>query len=520
MAVETPSVQYNEMKLKGSWDLLEALLGGTRTMRAAGVAFLPREPEEKDKNYEIRLARSFLYNAFKDTIEKLVARPFSRPATWDVKAPEAKTAIEPVMEDMDGEGQHHQEFAKEYLRQLLRWGVVHGYSDFPTVDDKENVNQEQADELELRPTNSILSAPVVIGWKTEKKVNGTDRVIQIRIKEGFVEDKDDWEQEVFDQIRVITVEAATDGQKAKATIDIYRREKKKKGPQGPTTAEYKKVDDETREIVMDGTTPAQIPMTTAYADKTGLMTALPPLHELAWTNLEHWQSASDQKNILRFDRFGILFAAGFEEEDLKKGLKIAPTQAFGTSNENAKLSRVETNGKPAENGWKDLRDIMERLEVLGMDPMIQRLAHVKATGMNINESKSRSKMESWIDAIELAMRQLMQLDLLWLGHDVPLDDIEYHIYKDFVFGIAASAEIKDVIEARKMGDLGHIDFIKEMQRYGRLSDDDAASIAARAQADQGLGAGLFGEGGETAGGIPVGGGAAIIEGQETVGAGI
>jgi len=478
MAVDTKSKQYLAMAEQGSWDLLQTLLGGTPAMRAAGTKFTPKEPDEKQKNYNVRIKRSFLHNAYDETIEKYVARPFSRPATWDVlNNPEAKEKIEPVMMDMDGEGMTHQEFAKEYFRVLMRWGVASAYTDYSKVENPEG---ETADSMS-RPINSVFATPNVIGWKADRQTNGVETLTEVRIRETYIEDLADWEQQVYEQIRVIRVDS----------YQVWRREKRKSGSTFSKSAEWGIVDKASGSISMNGSTPAYIPLVTMYTKKLGLLTALPPFLNLGWTNLELWQSMSDQKNILRFDRLGILFGAGFSEAQVKAGILISPTNSILTENPDANLNRVETNGKPAENGWKDIRDIMERLEIQGMDPMIQRLANVKATGIAANEDKSRSQIESWIDAANTAMRKVIQNNLLWLGYDVPLEDIQYNIYQDFVFATKTSQEVKDVIEMRKNGDLALEDFIKEMQRYGRLADGDVTELANRARADQAPGLGFL-----------------------------
>ena len=480
MAVDTPSVQYERMKTEGSWDLCQALLKGTPGMRAGTTTWLPQEPDEKDEKYAVRLKRSFLHNAYKNTIEQYVARPFSRPAQWDVENDEAKLALEPIMNDMDGEGQHHQAFAKELLRMLLRWGVQTTFVDYPEVDDPDSKSKQDETDEELRPVNRLLKTPAIIGWTLQEQKNGTEKVVEIRVKEVYVEDADDWTQIVYEQIRVIRADS----------WQLWRR--KKKNNATDTEEAYTKEDEGT--ILIAGKTPTDLPIVTAYTDKTGLLQSLPPFLEMAWTNLELWQSMSDQKNILRFDRFGILMGSGFTEDEISAGLTVAPTQAILSENPEAKLSRVETNGKPAENGWKDIRDIFERLEIQGMNPMIQRLANVKATGLSQNESKSRSQMESWVDEANLAMRKVMQLNLKWMGFDIPLDQIDYSIHQDFVFTTQQSQEVKDVIEARKMGEISSETFLKEMQRYGRLSDMiDPIEERARALAEQGNGVGLFNE---------------------------
>jgi hypothetical protein len=448
MAVNDRSAGYKIMEDKGSWDLISDLLGGTKAMRSAGEKWLPKETDEKTDNYNTRRNRSFLYNGFKDTITKCTARPFSRPVTY--KVPEQlEEPMKPIIENMDGEGQHFQDFAREFFYTLVTWGITHGFVDYPKVPDKEGVTKKDEQDLQLRPINRIIRAPKLIGWKTEKGVNGIPKVVEIRILEYVIEENEKWEQVRIEQIRVVKEGGYT----------IYRLDEKGK--------DWKVYDE--GEMSVNGV--KRLPLVTAYIEKQDLMIAFPPLLELAWANLEHWQSLSDQKNILRFSRFGILLATGFTPEEVENGLTVAPTQAIFSTNKDAKLMFVEHTGQAVEAGENDIHSIEERMEVLGVQPMIQRLANVKATGQAINESKSRSQIESWVDSANRALEQILALNANWMGFPSTPDDFEVNIFQDFVFGTQTTQDIKDLIETRKLGEISHETFIKELQRYGRLSDD-------------------------------------------------
>src|SRR5690606_24069096 len=69
----------------------------------------------------------------------------------------------------------------------------------------------------------------------------------------------------------------------------------------------------------------RIPLRTYYTRREGFMIGYPFLEGMAWKNLEHWQSASDQRHILHVARVPILFGSGLTEEDLKDedGNKVA-----------------------------------------------------------------------------------------------------------------------------------------------------------------------------------------------------
>ena len=83
--VSTPSDLYNAMK--ENWDLTGALLGGTKAMREAADAYLPREEGESTEGYNARLARSFLFPAFQRTIAALVGKVFAEEVSLNDGAP-------------------------------------------------------------------------------------------------------------------------------------------------------------------------------------------------------------------------------------------------------------------------------------------------------------------------------------------------------------------------------------------------------------------------------------------------
>ena len=56
--------------LKEDWDLITALLSGTRTMREKGVEFLPQHSEEEDEAYTARVNSTVLVNAFEEALAR------------------------------------------------------------------------------------------------------------------------------------------------------------------------------------------------------------------------------------------------------------------------------------------------------------------------------------------------------------------------------------------------------------------------------------------------------------------
>ena len=55
--------------LKEDWDLVTALLGGTRAMREKGEEYLPQHIEEEDDAYDLRVTSTVLLNAFEEAVD-------------------------------------------------------------------------------------------------------------------------------------------------------------------------------------------------------------------------------------------------------------------------------------------------------------------------------------------------------------------------------------------------------------------------------------------------------------------
>ena len=82
--VADPHPVWESMRQR--WALINALMGGTLTMRAWTTEFLPKETAESDDAYSDRLRRTFLFNGLESAIRSIVSKPFSRDVVGDSSA--------------------------------------------------------------------------------------------------------------------------------------------------------------------------------------------------------------------------------------------------------------------------------------------------------------------------------------------------------------------------------------------------------------------------------------------------
>ncbi|MDE8802593.1 DNA-binding protein, partial [Citrobacter freundii] len=63
--ISTPNLDYGNMVQ--TWDINDALMGGTLYMRQLGEAYMPRWPKEDKEDYKKRLAVATLLPAYEET---------------------------------------------------------------------------------------------------------------------------------------------------------------------------------------------------------------------------------------------------------------------------------------------------------------------------------------------------------------------------------------------------------------------------------------------------------------------
>ena len=290
--------------------LVETLMGGTHDMRARRERYLPREEKESEHKYEGRLKRTFLFNAFKETVIDLTSRPFSKPVALSDKSDAALAALQ---DNVDNAGRNLHNFARDFFQCGLSDGLVHVFVDYPRAP----AGMTLADELSsgYRPYFAEVKAADLIYFESGR-VNGTEKLTKIRFNEWTVDREANGGQRRCRRIR--EVELGADGV---VRWTLYGETPPAEAAKSPGSAGW---------YVVDGPgemTIGEIPLVTFYTNREGFQLASPPLLPLAEMNLQHWQETSDQNNILHVARVPILFGAGFQENELS-GAVIGASEAL------------------------------------------------------------------------------------------------------------------------------------------------------------------------------------------------
>lgn len=423
-------------------------------MRDAGKVYLPQEPAETAAAYDNRLSRTVLTNLYKKTADKLVGKPLKKGVKLGDDVP---PAIAIYIDNIDNQGTSLDVFSRKILTAAIDDGVTHilvDYSDTSSVlgafpDGSLTLEQERT--LGIRPYARHIKAADLIGWKW--RIENNRRILtQVRIKEYVRTDVDEFTQKIAERIRVIEPNL----------VRVYEKVTDDEGGEnGKQQWEL---------IELKETTMSIIPMVTFYTNRKGFMIGEPLLLDIAYLNVAHWQSDSDQRNILHIARVPILAAFGFGDDDSQVAFEIG-SNTFVRGPTGASLQYVEHSGKGIESGSKDLKELEERIQLLGMELLVKRpTGNVTATARTLDQVEADSALGTIAKELENALGKMLDLYGLWLGLGADGGGT-VEVFKDFSIESEDLQDVELLLRARMAREISQQTFWKEIKRRGLISDD-------------------------------------------------
>lgn len=439
--ISTPNLDYGNMVQ--AWDINDALMGGTLYMRQLGEAYLPRWPKEDKEDYKKRLAVATLLPAYEETINQNVGRVFAEPIQLGENVPDA---LREFAKNVDLEGSRLDVWAQAFFSLAMQYGLSHALVDYPRVDAEQVKTKADEKATGARPYVTMLNPRQVIGWKS-KMVAGKVQLTALRIKEVVVEDGDDFGQTKVEQIRLLTP----------GLVQIYRK----------ATVDNAQANWALHEEWQ--TSRQDITLVTLYTKRTGFMCGSPPLLNMALLNVKHWQSQSEQDNILHVARVPILtvFGLGDGEE-----LVIGSSSATQFSDRQTQgLEYVEHTGTSIASGKASLTDLVEQMRQAGAKLLRTDNTSTKSVDQTSEEKmQEQSPLYTMATSLEDAIDNILQIMAEYIGEseggnvDVRTElDVESK-----EFNPPAALAIQSL---RQGGDIRRVDAIKSLQKLNIIDAD-------------------------------------------------
>lgn len=434
------------------WPLIDAVMGGTPAMRRAGRQFLPQWPGEEDDAYKMRLSTATLTPMYRRTVSVMAAKPFSKQLTLSEDTP---PKIAEWANDIDREGVNLHTFASEMFYEAMGWGYGGILVDAPRPVIPANgrvATRKEQSAAGIRPYFARVRHDQILGWRAISD-NGGTRITQLRLSESVTRDEGEFGTKEVARIRVLEP-------------GLYRV--------------YEQIGGKREWVVIEeGTTGVDfVPFVPVYGFRRSFMVGEPALLDLAYLNVKHWQSQSDQDTILHVARVPILFARMFGEDSQ---IVVGVHGAARSDHENSELSYVEHSGASIEAGRESLSDLRDQMIETGAELLVAkpglRTAEESANDAEANKSDLQRIAEGFEDSLDLALYYMARFASLDSGGHATL-------FKDFAARSLSEASANLILSMQQSGLITKRTAIKEQQRRGVLSADiDPDDELALAQAE-------------------------------------
>lgn len=468
------------LRMLPMWRLMDALLGGTETMRNAGKKYLTQHTGEVDSRYNNRLRDATLWNQIELTLGGWEGRPFRDPLKLNEDVP--KEIVE-ISDDIDQLGTNIDTFARKWFRCGVAKAFCHVLIEQPTIREREDgakLTKADVAAQNIRPYWCLIEPDEIIAARVST-INGKEEYVHVRIHEKTLEqDPEDEFNEIWEE-RIRVYNRVED----RVTVTVYKRDMKK----DEDTADGWPIEKQAIELGVPF-----IPMVTFYADRQGFLLGKSPLQDLADLNKKHWNSQSDQDNILTIARFPILAASGVSSIDGSdalsaepqagkdfngtKGTVIGPFNVLVSEEVSSKFYYVEHSGKAIKTGQESLDKLEGKMSAYGSEFLKKSPDRQTATARALDSQESVSPLQAitlnFIDVMQTALA--MTARWMNLSDDETKVDAIFHggtvqLVTDFGPEDASGVDLSALQAARQGRDISGHQFRKEMKRRGILADD-------------------------------------------------
>lgn len=426
-------------RLAREWPLLESLMEGTPAMREGLTSYLPKWPNEEEDSYNARVATATLFPAYRRTVRVMAGKPFSKDVTLSEETPES---IKAWADDIDLQGVSLHSFAAEMFEESF-YGLAGILVDYPRATPAPNGVRTvaQVEATGARPYWVRVKHEQILGWKAAN-IAGRMKLTQLRLMESVEEDDGEFGTKCIAQVCVLepgkwrTFRAGTDTNK---TWALYE--------QGTTTLQ-------------------DVPFVPLYGSRIAFMLGVAPLLDLAYLNVKHWQSQSDQDTILHVARVPILSVRGVQDTFT---LTVGASTAVNLGDSpNAEMKFVEHSGASIEAGRKSLEDLEAQMIQTGAELLVKKPGDRSATEAAGDQEGNKSDLQRMTEAAEDSLDQALQYmaDYARLpsGGNVSL-------FKDFGAATLSDASATLIKDLQMGGLISKETALIELQRRGVLSAD-------------------------------------------------
>ena len=399
--------------MKG-WEIMKAVTEGTEYLRENSEAFLPLEPREDYDAYLARVNRSVFSPFTQRLIRAATGLVLRKPITltgdpyW----------TEMFKMDVDGCKSDLDEYARRILMCSLTYGQSHILVDYPAPSGALSLAEERQQNrrpywIEVDPTN-------LYGWRLDRESN-YGNLIQARIAEKAVLPDGDFGEKVYDQIRVIEpgrYRVFRKKEQIEEMYDVSDNSVTGNFEMGSADKDYKQVESGQFSL-------GEIPLVTIYSGKTDNLVSKPPLLDIAYLNLAHFQRQADLIHSLHVASQPMLVMEGYDDQT--KDLAISVNYAMATQPGN-KIYYVEPASSAFDAQSAEIKELQMQMATLGISTLSQqKFVAESADARRLDRVDTNSMLAMVSMELEQKLQKAFNLSAEYVGIEPP----EVKISRDF-----------------------------------------------------------------------------------------
>ena len=399
--------------MKG-WEIMKAVTEGTEYLRENSEAFLPLEPREDYSAYMARVNRA----VFSPFTQRLI-----RAATGLVlRKPISLTGdpywTEMFKMDVDGCGSDLDEYARRILMCSLTYGQSHILVDYPAPSGALSLAEERQQNrrpywIEVDPTN-------LLGWRLDRDSN-YGNLIQARIAEKAVLPDGAFGEKVFDQVRVIEpgrYRVFRKSDQIDAMYDVDDNSYAGEFDTGTTGEDYKLAESGNFSL-------GEIPLVTVYSGKVEKLVSKPPLLDIDYLNVAHFQRQADLIHSLHVASQPLLVMEGYDDQT--KDLAISVNYAMATQPGN-KIYYVEPASSAFDAQSAEIKELQMQMATLGISTLSQQKFVAESADAR---RLDRVDTNSMLAMVSMELEQKLQKAFNFSAEYVGIEPPEVKISRDF-----------------------------------------------------------------------------------------
>lgn len=404
---------------------VDDILGGTESMQAAGQKYLFKEPKESDINYKLRLRRTTLFPAYSRSVKNAVGKVYTKPLK--VELPEI---LQEMRWNVDGAGQSMEAFAKDVTEKAIHYGITYIFVDYP-----KSTAESLADERNLNNNPYFVQiTPLEVLEINTQWINNKLTLTYVRFFEDFYEDG-----EYHQQVKELTLNGST------VEYAIYRKDKKDQEYLHDTG-------------VMSGID--AIPLVPVYGKKIAPYHGTPSLYDLYELNVAHWRAYSDFMNITHYSQVPMLKVKGltpeYDDAGQKQDVIISSNTVFDLPAE-GDVAWVEVSGNASKVGQELLKDLEQKMAVIGLQLFMNTSERVTATENILDAAEEQSMLKSIVIDIEYALNEALVIAAIFKGVNTELVSLTI----DSSYTVTNNSDFKYVMDMYNAGIVTAEDVLSE-----------------------------------------------------------